>query len=32
MVWDEELQKWWFSVVDVCWVLADSKDYDTARK
>ena len=31
-VWDSETEKWYFSVVDVCWVLADSKDYQTARK
>ena len=31
-VWDDELQKWFFSIVDVCHVLIDSKDYQTARK
>ena len=31
-VWDEELEKWYFSIVDVCGVLTDSKDYQTARK
>ena len=30
--WDEEKQEWFFSIVDVCWVLTESKDYDTARK
>lgn len=25
-VWDDELQKWFFSIVDVCGVLAESKD------
>ncbi len=30
--WNEEEEKWYFSIVDVCWVLADSKDYQTARK
>ena len=25
-VWDEEAEKWWFSVIDVVGVLADSKD------
>ena len=25
-VWDEEQQKWYFSIVDVCSVLTDSKD------
>ena len=31
-VWDDQQEKWYFSIVDVCWVLADSKDYQTARK
>ena len=31
-VWDDRGEKWNFSVVDVCGVLADSKDYQTARK
>ena len=31
-VWDDEQEKWFSSIVDVCWVLTDSKDYDTARK
>ena len=31
-VWDEEKQRWYFSIVDVCSVLTDSKDYLTARK
>ena len=31
-VWDDELEKWYFSIVDVCWVLTDSKDFQTARK
>ena len=30
--WNEEKQEWFFSIVDVCGILADSKDYDTARK
>ena len=30
-VWDEESQKWYFSVIDVCAVLTDN-DYQTARK
>jgi len=29
-IWDEENEKWWFSVVDVCAVLTDSV-YQTAR-
>ena len=31
-VWDDEQEKWYFSIVDVCEVLTDSKDYLTARK
>ncbi len=31
-VWDDVEEKWYFSVADVCGVLADSKDYQTARK
>jgi len=31
MVWDEENEKWWFSVVDVVAILTDS-DYQRARK
>ena len=30
-VWDEGMEKWWFSVVDIVAVLTDS-DYQTARK
>jgi len=30
-VWDEEQEKWWFSIVDVVAILTDS-DYQTARK
>ena len=30
-VWDEEQQKWFFSIVDVCGVLTDQPDYDHAR-
>ncbi len=30
--WNEEEEEWYFSVVDVCWVLVDSPDYTTARK
>ena len=30
--WDAEKEDWWFSVIDVVNVLADSKDYQTARK
>ena len=31
-VWDDKEEKWYFSVVDVVDILADSKDYTTARK
>ena len=31
-IWDDQEEKWYFSVVDVCQVLAESKDYQTARK
>ena len=31
-VWNEEEEDWYFSVVDICWILADSPDYTTARK
>lgn len=30
--WDSEEEEWYFSVVDVCWILADSIDFTTARK
>ena len=30
--WDDKEEKWYFSVVDVCGVLTDSKDALTARK
>lgn len=30
--WDSEQEEWYFSVVDVCWILADSIDFSTARK
>lgn len=31
-VWDDEQEKWYFSIVDVVGVLVESKDYQTARK
>ena len=31
-VWDDEQEKWYFSIVDVVYILAESKDYQTARK
>jgi hypothetical protein len=30
--WDEKLEKWWFSVVDIVGVLTDQADYQAARK
>ena len=30
--WNADEEKWYFSIVDVCWVLAENKDYQTARK
>lgn len=30
--WNSETEDWYFSVVDVCWILADSIDFTTARK
>lgn len=31
-VWDDEQEKWYFSVADVVAVLTESKDFQTARK
>ncbi|MCD8091593.1 MAG: hypothetical protein LUF01_01615 [Bacteroides sp.] len=31
IVWDDEQEKWYFSIVDVIAVLTDSVDYQTAR-
>ena len=31
-VWDDDQEKWYFSIVDVCGVLTDSKDTLTVRK
>ena len=30
-VWDDEQEKWYFSIVDVVRILTDSADYQTAR-
>lgn len=31
-IWDDDQEKWYFSVVDVVAVLTESKDFQTARK
>lgn len=31
-VWNEEEEEWYFSIVDVIFILTESKDYQTARK
>ena len=31
-IWNDEQEKWYFSVVDVVAVLTESKDFQTARK
>ena len=31
VVWDDEREEWFFSVVDVCGVLTDQPDYDHAK-
>ncbi|ADV45016.1 hypothetical protein [Bacteroides helcogenes] len=31
-VWDDEKEKWYFSIVDVVGILVESKDYQAARK
>lgn len=31
-VWNDDEEDWYFSVVDICWILADSPDFTTARK
>jgi len=31
IVWDDEQEKWYFSIVDVCAVLTDQSDYDLAK-
>ncbi len=30
-VWDDQQEKWYFSVVDVCAVLTDQPDYNLAK-
>ena len=30
-VWDDEQEKWYFSIVDVCGVLTDQPDYDLSK-
>lgn len=31
-VWDEKLEKWWFSLVDIIFILLDYNDHQSARK
>ena len=31
-LWNEEKEEWYVSIIDVIFILADSKDYQTARK
>jgi len=30
-VWDEEAEKWWFSILDIIGILTDQPDYDKVR-
>ena len=30
-IWDDENSKWWFSVVDVIWILNNENDYTKIR-
>jgi len=30
-IWDEEGEKWWFSIIDIIAVLTDQPDYTKAR-
>ena len=30
-IWDEDNSKWWFSVIDVIWILNDEDDYTKIR-
>ena len=29
--WDDQQEKWYFSIVDVCAILTDQPDYDLAK-
>lgn len=29
-VWDDQEEKWYFSIVDVCGILTDQPDYDSS--
>ena len=31
IIWDDEQEKWYFSIIDVVAILTDSQDYQTAR-
>ena len=30
-VWDEEAEKWWFSILDIIGILTEQSDYDKTR-
>ena len=30
-IWDEDAEKWWFSIIDIIMVLIDQPDYQKAR-
>ena len=30
-IWDEEAEKWWFSILDIIGILTDQSDYDKVR-
>ncbi|MCL1992004.1 MAG: hypothetical protein FWG66_03540 [Spirochaetes bacterium] len=30
-VWDEDAEKWWFSILDIIGILTDQPDYTKAR-
>jgi len=31
-VWEDKQEKWYLSIVDVVWLLVESKDYQIVRK
>ena len=30
-IWDDQEEKWYFSIVDVCGILTDQPDYDSSK-